>query len=561
MERSLVAIMAADVCAYSRLMAEDEAATLARLRQLKTAVLGPGIAGHRGRIVKTMGDGWLVEFGSSLDAVGCAVQLQDRLAADPILHLRIGIHLGDVVREGDDIYGSAVNLAFRLQETAEPGGVAISDVLHASLDGTLAPVFEDVGVTELKNIDRPVRVWHRHSQHRPDPPGARGAASAGDRPIFPIVRIAPVSTSDTRPEVRDVADALTSDFATYLDGLRWLTASIVEEPEPDAYVLRGVLRARGAALRLEMRLTSPRDGTIWTAKHDGELSDDFEWQDRTGEEVAVCAVEAIQRTERQWLAGRPREELSAAECLLLGLLQVSFAEHDLRQALAAYSAAIDKDPGFGIAYAQGATCLFTAAMLGFERQVADYAACRERWLAEAERLLPLPSPWGTGMIMARHFESPDEARLRRALYDMIRQSPLDFEVLFNAGWAYNYLGEPRQAIDCFRKCQRLALSSPYGVASNAGLANAFVQLGDDEAAIRHVEEGLRYLPRYPALHRALAAAQAHLDRPDAARATLRALLDLTPGDRVSDIRMRSAYVDRPGPNRYLEGLGRAGMMD
>ena len=158
MRRKLLAVLAADVTAYSRLMESDAEGTLAALLRMRAEVFGPTVASRRGRIVKSMGDGWLVEFVSAADAAAAALLVQDELAARGGLRLRIGVHVGDVTHADEDLFGDGVNVAARLEALCEPGGVAISDAVWSSLDGTLRPSFDDGGERTLKNIARPLRI-------------------------------------------------------------------------------------------------------------------------------------------------------------------------------------------------------------------------------------------------------------------------------------------------------------------------------------------------------------------------------------------------------------------
>ena len=307
MERRLAAILAADVVGYSRLMGADEAGTLAALRKLRAELFGPVVAGQRGKVIKSMGDGWLVEFVSSVAAVSCALQVQDRLAGHETIKLRIGVHIGDVVHEAEDIFGNAVNVAARLQEVADPGGVAISEAVYSSLDGTLSPSFEDSGLQELKNIERPVQIWMRARQ-KDRQPDARGQDPGRGQGIgFPRLAIEPVSTSDDRPEVRELADALTSDLATYLGSSEWLMAATAELTDNQNFALRATLRSRQERLRLEARLIDSSGNEIWAEKYDGELADSFDWQDRVGEAVASTVLGLIRDVERQQLATKSIE--------------------------------------------------------------------------------------------------------------------------------------------------------------------------------------------------------------------------------------------------------------
>ena len=189
MTRHLAAIVAADIVGYSAMMSADQDGTLAALRWVRSELFGPTVTGHRGKIVKSMGDGWLVEFASSIDAVVCAMQIQDRLAGNELIRLRIGIHIGDIVHEDEDVFGDGVNVAARLEAMAKPRTVVISDAVFGSLDGTLQLSFDELGERKLKNIARPIKVWSRG--------GATAAAKlepqSQPQTGFPQLAIHPVS--------------------------------------------------------------------------------------------------------------------------------------------------------------------------------------------------------------------------------------------------------------------------------------------------------------------------------------------------------------------------------
>ncbi|MBT5193493.1 MAG: adenylate/guanylate cyclase domain-containing protein, partial [Rhodospirillaceae bacterium] len=185
--RKLAAILAADVAGYSKLMGEDETGTLAALRELRNGLFQPAVTEHRGEVVKSMGDGWLVEFASVVDAVNCALQVQEILANHQIIKLRIGIHIGDIVHEDEDIYGDGVNISARLQEIAEPGGVALSGRARDFLDGKLANVFRDVGEKQLKNIADAVRVFVSGDDEPDQTPSVEAALPLPDKPSIAVL--------------------------------------------------------------------------------------------------------------------------------------------------------------------------------------------------------------------------------------------------------------------------------------------------------------------------------------------------------------------------------------
>ena len=224
-ERRLAAILAADVAGYSRLIEADEEGTLRRLKALRAEIVDPKIAGHRGRIVKTTGDGLLVEFASVVDAVRCAVAVQQEMperntavAADTRIELRIGINLGDVIVEGDDLYGDGVNIAARIEALADAGGVFVSNTVHDHVRDRLPFVFEDLGEHQVKNIARPVRVYRVR-----DPDAAKGAATrALTLPGKPSIAVLPFENLSGDPEQEYFADGMVEEIITALSRVRWL---------------------------------------------------------------------------------------------------------------------------------------------------------------------------------------------------------------------------------------------------------------------------------------------------------------------------------------------------
>ncbi len=223
MERRLAAILAADVVGYSRLMGEDEAGTLARLKSLRRELVKPKITGGRGRIVKLMGDGLLAEFPSVVEAVRCAVDIQQDMAGreadlpdERRLRLRIGVNLGDIIVEGSDIYGGGVNLAARLEGLADPGGICISGKVYEEVRNNLPTAFEDLGERKVKNIPEPIRVYRWAGAAADTIPGVAGAAGALPLPDKPSIAVLPFDNMSGDPEQEYFADGLTEDIITEL---------------------------------------------------------------------------------------------------------------------------------------------------------------------------------------------------------------------------------------------------------------------------------------------------------------------------------------------------------
>ena len=556
MHRNLSAVLAADVVEYSRLMGKDAEGTLSALRRLRAELFGPAVAGHRGKLVKSMGDGWLVTFDSAANAVECAMQLQDNLAEDQLIQLRIGVHLGDVVHEDEDVFGDGVNVAARLQEIAEPGAVVISDAVYGSLDGTLRPSFDDQGEPALKNISQVIRVWTRGGEI------AGGSAARTNIAGFPRLSIVPLETSDERAEVRELADALTNDLLTYLGTAHWMTATILSQPDHGAYVLKGVLRVRANQLRLETTLTAPDGTRLWSEKYGGDLLDAFDWQDTTSLDLATRSYGLILDHEALSLSSIPEAEMTAEQWCLQGLSRLSYDAAGLRRFFDCMDRAINLSPDWGYAYSISIALVFGAVSTGMAQQIAPYVAKQHDWMAKAAALEPEASPVRVILAFAQLIQTGDRDMVRPQMTALLRHLPFDPDILIFGGWLFLYAGEPQAALDCLRKAARIAMHTPHATGIRNGFAFANVQLGNYEIAVEEAKAATKLNPDYSAPYRMRAAAFAQLGRMQEAADTLTALERLVPGDTISALRARSGYPDAPdapGIQRYLEGLRLAGM--
>jgi adenylate cyclase len=346
--RRLAAILAADVAGYSRLMGADEEGTLERLKALRHELLDPKIAEHRGRIVKTTGDGLLVEFASVVDAVRCAVAVQQAMAerntgiaADSHIQLRIGINLGDVIVEGDDLYGDGVNIAARIEALADAGGVFVSHTVYDHVRDRLPFVFEDLGEQQVKNIARPVRVYRVGPESLlPNPPpragegrvGA-GAAAALSLPNKPSIAVLPFANMSGDAEQEYFADGMVEEIITALSRIRWLfviarnSTFTYKGQAVDVrrvgrelgvrYVLEGSVRKSGNRVRITGQLIDAISGAhLWADRFDGALEDIFELQDKVASSVAGVIEPTLQAAETGRSAYRPTRDLTAYDLYL-----------------------------------------------------------------------------------------------------------------------------------------------------------------------------------------------------------------------------------------------------
>lgn len=559
MRRSLAAVLAADVAGYSKLLGDDAEGTLTSLRRLRTEIFGPTVASGRGRVVKSMGDGWIVLFSAASDAATCALQIQDLLAKDlgqqiPNIQLRLGVHLGDVVEEEEDVFGDGVNIAARLEQIAAPGSIVISDAVFGSLDGTLRPSFDDAGEHDLKNISRPVRVWTRGSL-----PGQKATdTGASQRPQIVIRRI---ETSDPRDEISELSDALTGDLMTYLGATHWLSVTATESGRR-SYVLSGRIRARGDRLRLEIKYTDPDGIELWSTKVDGDLDNAFDWQDETAEMLVSQVMTATFDNERRQLDKLTIEDMTANQCELRGQIAIDRLDPDaFATALEYSSAAIQKDPSLPHPFALALVSFLSATVMGYEEVAQKYASSVPSWCSAAAPLVENHTLLRLALGVTTYSQHREPATLRATVEYALRQSSSDFVTLALSGWSYIWIGDNTAAIDCFQKALVLGGKSPWALSIRGGLAMATLQAGDDKSAVRLAKEGLNLNVGYATLHRVLAAAHAHLGRHDAALEAMETSLRMHPEDRISSILARNVFAIEGEGNRYISGLRKAGMRE
>jgi adenylate cyclase len=375
--RRLAAILAADVAGYSRLMGADETGTAQALREHRAAA-DPLITEHGGRIVKTTGDGVLIEFGSVVGAVECALALQrlatERnagIASDRRMDWRIGVHLGDVLIEGNDILGDGVNIAARLEGIAEPGGICISEDAFRQVRGKIEAEFVDSGEQSLKNIARPVRAYSVRPASAPEEPIARQAALP--LPDKPSIAVLPFANMSGDPEQDYFADGMVEEIITALSRIRWLfviarnssftykgQAVDVKQVGRELgvrYVLEGSVRKAAGRVRITAQLIDAQsDAHLWADRFDGSLEDVFDLQDQVASSVAGVIEPTLQAAETARSAGRPTSDLTAYDLYLRAYAMFLSSSKQIPEALGLMEEAIARDPHYGPALAWAAIC-------------------------------------------------------------------------------------------------------------------------------------------------------------------------------------------------------------
>jgi adenylate cyclase len=493
--RRLAAILAADVAGYSRLMGADEEGTLERLKALRRELFDPKIAEHHGRIVKTTGDGLLVEFASVVDAVRCAVAVQQAMperntgvAADSRIELRIGINLGDVIVEGDDLYGDGVNIAARIEALADAGGVFVSNTVHDHVRDRLPFVFEDLGEQHVKNITRPVRVYRvRLEGPHPSPPPQAGEGSAfGARvgapaeppalvlPDKPSIAVLPFANMSGVPEQEYFVDGMVEEIITALSRIRWLfviarnssftyKGQVVDVKQVGRelgvrYVLEGSVRKAGNRVRITGQLIDIETAAhLWADRFDGSLENVFDLQDKVASSVVGVIEPALQAAETARSVRLPTNDLTAYD-LYLRAYAMLFPTRQSPEALRLLEQAIGRDPRYGAALAYAALCCLFLLIDGRSEH------------AEADRL--------KGVDFAR-----------RAL-EVAGDDP---GILANAAQALSYFGEDIGAMIALVD-HAIALNPNYarGWHISATLRN---WAGQFDLAMEHENAALRLSPR------------------------------------------------------------------
>ncbi|MFT7595502.1 MAG: adenylate cyclase [Paracoccaceae bacterium] len=555
--RQLCAILAADIVGYSRLMGQDEAGTLDALRRFRAELFEPTVAGQRGKIVKSMGDGWLVSFTSTADAAACALHIQDRLALDPLIKMRIGVHIGDVVFEREDMFGDGVNVAARLQEFCDPGCVALSDAAFGSLDGAMAPSFDDGGSQSFKNIQREIRVWLRAAP-LPDLL-ALGEGMVDGRPVLTLQ---PVITADDRADVQELTHALTSDVMTCLSSVDWLNAETRQDPQMDCYVLGANLRTRGDRMRLEVTLAAPDGTSLWTEKYDGDLNDAFDWQDDTAQDIAIGAVDLVLDRERRRIEAIPLADMTAEDCVIISMMDFALLDQQsMARNLTYLAAAIEKRPDYTEGYAHAIANFIACTSMNMQSALAPHKEAFPKWVDAARTLSGPTATLIVSLGLADYRFDGDQQSLHRAIKDALRLAPFSAVVICNCGFGYVWMGAPEAALDCFRRGEKLIRFNPMAMPMLGGASIACVQAGYDDAAIEYCLRGLETSNGYNALHTSLVAAYGHKGDLEKAAYYLIQLMEIDPSYSIQSRRVNSRYADTPGNRRFEEGLRKAGMAE
>jgi adenylate cyclase len=463
-ERRLAAILAADVAGYSRLMGTDEAGTLAALKAHRREIVDPAIAAHKGRIVKTTGDGMLVEFASAVDAVTCAVAVQEKMAeraaegSGPRIQFRFGINIGDIIIDGDDIFGDGVNVAARVENECEPGGVCLSDDVYRQVRGKTAFTIDDLGEKSLKNIDRPMRLYAVRTAGAAKL-STETAAEPLSLPDKPSIAVLPFKNLSGDPDQDYFADGVVEEITVALSRFKSLfvisrNSSFSYRGKPvDArlignqlgvrYVLQGSVRRAGARIRISGQLIeAARDIHLWANTFDGDLENLFALHDDVARSVVGAIVPRVLEAEIERTRHKPVERWSAYDHYLRGMALLGQPSPSaLDEAIRHFREALASESDFALALATLAACEVTRRFVfGQELSEADLADALEA-AEHAARLAPDDdrSLAYCAVVFAFLTDNLERAvALAERAIDLNPNLALAWTVL---GWANTWLGE------------------------------------------------------------------------------------------------------------------------
>jgi adenylate cyclase len=540
-ERRLVAIFAADVEGFSRLMGTDEVGTLRDLTQRRD-VLDGLIASRRGRIANTAGDSVLAEFGSAVDAVQCAVEAQAALSEanaglspDRQINFRIGVHVGDVMIKGGDLFGDGVNIAARLQTLASAGGVCLSGVAYDQVRKILHFAFADLGAQRVKNIDEPVRAFALVADRMAVVTASANASVPLALPDKPSIAVLPFQNMSADPDQEYFADGLVEDIITALS--RYNSLFVIARNSSFTYkgkavdikqvgrelgvryVLEGSVRKAGSRLRITGQLIEASTGShLWAERFDGALEDVFELQDKVASSVAGVIDPVLLEAEIKRASNRPTVDLTAYDLCLRALpLLRSWAAEPIVKAIDLVNQAIERDPRFGFALALLAFCHSQNVWSGWGE---DSAAESERGRALARRALESApdDPATVFMAAGALMNLGDDVRVLKGLVDnAVARNPSAAYGWFWSGWMRTFSGEADPAIEHFETSLRLDPRTTRRAfhLTGVGICHFFQRRFDQAAAV--LEASFHELPTYPTTTWFLASCYAQMGRVNEAR--------------------------------------------
>ena len=588
-ERRLAAVLAADVAGYSRLMGRDEEHTLAQLKAFRNTVIDPRIATHRGRIVKTTGDGILVEYASAVDAARCAVEIQREMAqrnADvpPELRIefRIGIHVGDIIiDDNDDIFGDGVNIAARLEGIAEPGGVCISDDAHRHIRGRVDVAFDDIGEQNLKNIAEPLRAW-RIRFASVSAPAVRSSESATRVPDLslpdkPSIVVLPFDNMSAEPGQEYLADGIVEAITAALSCIRSFfviarssaftykgratNAREIGKELGVAYLLEGSVQKSGNRLRIIVQLIETAGGAhVWSSRFDGAIDDFFDLEDRITEQVAGALQPSIRTAEIERSRRKRPQDLGSYDYTMRAMPHVwALEKEESAKALDLLESALTIDSEYPLALSLAAWCHAQRSVYNWTDDVAESQALA-RSLAERAAEMSGDDPVILAVLGAVHTFLRNHGTARVLLERAVTLDPNAAWAWSRLGWLEVYADQPKKAIEKFERALRLSPIDPMNFNNFVGLGSAHEVAQEYDEAAALYRRALEERPNAVWIYRNLASSLSGAGRVEEAKQAFAEMMRSYPDLTVS--KFKKAMVFSPvSLNRMAENLQKLGLPD
>jgi adenylate cyclase len=587
-QRKLAAILSADVVGYSRLMAEDESATIRTLTDYREAI-AMLVRQHRGRVVDSPGDNVLADFPSALEAVRCAVEiqriLQVRNADLPVerrMEFRVGVHLGDVAVEGERIYGDGINIAARLEGLAEAGGICISGMVHSQVRNKLDLGYEDLGDQSIKNLPEPVRVYR--VQVKPLEGDAVEALPGMEEltvPGFsgqPAIAVLPFENLSGDPEQEYFADGIAEDLITRLSA--WTDFPViarnssftykgksvdvkqVSQELGARYVVEGSVRKAGDQVRVSAQLIDASTGHhVWAERYDRKLEDIFSLQDEITEALVGAMNPALLKSEMERAARKDPQNLDAYDAGLRALWHLwKFTEEDNTKARTLAERAIKLDPGAGRYFN---VLAMTHYMDIFYQWTDSAARSREELFRVAQQGVKLDSTNAMNQwaLAWAHSLQGQGDRATAAAELAVQLDPSLADAHFALGMFLTARGDADKGIAHVEKAVRLSPQAPVVNFYLHGIAVGHFGAGRYEEAVRWEQRSLQRDPDLWIAHGTLASSYAHLGRTDEARTALQEMLRRSPEFSLEAVRMIFSYVNPDFTESWIDGLRMAGLKE
>ena len=575
-QRKLTAILSADVKGYSRLMGEDEEATIRTLTAYRE-VMATLIQKYRGRIVDSPGDNLLAECSSAVDAVQCAVEIQEELKArnaelpeNRRMEFRIGINLGDVIIEGERIYGDGVNIAARIEGLAEGGGICISGTVYDQVENKLTLDYESLDEHTVKNIKKPIRVYRVGMKADAGVPEGRREFKLPDKPSIAVL---PFVNMSGDPEQEYFSDGITEDLITDLSKISGLfviarNSAFTYKGKPVKvdqvgrelgvrYVLEGSVRKAGDRVRITGQLVdASTGGHLWAERYDRDLTDIFALQDEVAQKIVAALAVKLTEDEQERLERTYTDNLEAYDYFLRGLEYSNrFTKEATDQARRLFEKAIDLDPGFAAAYGHMSLTYWVEWSFGWTQdfqflekafELAQKAAALDDSLPEAHRILGILCLW-----KKQHDQAI--ALTERA----ITLNPNYADAIGQLGHVLSFAGRPEEAIGLVKKAMRL--NPMYPVICLWDLGHAYMLAGRYDKAIAALKSVLNRNPNFHPAHIYLAIAYGELGRTAEAQAEAAEFARMSSPMSWEDWRQRLPYKDQTVIEHFFDVIRKAGV--